>query len=126
MKRLPITLLLVIALAMPLSGCITTDAQGYALTPSQQASLAFSAVNLSFAAAEAVFLIMEKDGIEHMPTARAAWIVVQAAITEYLNALQTLGVLAVPADAVTAINQMENTAKRLGVMELNESMLPSE
>lgn len=114
MKRLPITMMLVAALAVSHVGCGTTP-NGQPLTSQQQATLAFLAVDSAFSVAEAVFIVMEKEGVSHMPAARAAWTIVKTAIESYLTVLQTFGILEVPATSVASMNSMQERAIAMGV-----------
>lgn len=114
---LAITLALGLALAV---GC----GAGYTnLTASQKAEIAFNTLELGFDTAEAVFLLLERDGIQHMPTARAAWTILQSAIVNYLETLQILGIIATPDYAVEAIDAINDRAVALGVVGEDEARL---
>ncbi|KKN24882.1 hypothetical protein LCGC14_0890320 [marine sediment metagenome] len=117
--RNPLRYFAVLAITLAV-GC----AAGYNdLTAEQKSQIAFNTLDFAFDTAEAVFVLLEKDGIQHMPTARAVWTIVQSGIETYLETLQIIGIIATPDYAVEAIDAINDRAVALGVVDENEARL---
>lgn len=112
-----LTKFLIMAVVLCISGC----GAGYqTLTADQKAEVALNTLNMVFDTVEATFILLEAEGAEHMPTARAAFTILQSAIKTYIANLQIYGILETPTYAVEAIDAMNARAIALGVISVDE------
>lgn len=109
-----IAMFIAIVMSLSMSGC---GAGYHTLTAEQKSMIAFNTLNLALDTAEATFVLLETDGAEHLPTARAAFAILQSAIENYFAKLEIYGMTETPAYATEAIDAMNERARSLGVIE---------
>lgn len=93
------------------------------MSPSQQAQFHFNTMDLAFVTAEGILTMFESGGVENIELGRNALEIIKKAIVIYLKQLELLGIIDVPLYAQERIDEINDIAVGLGVVNEDEARL---